>query len=192
MQILKRLQNQQGVTMIEVLVTISVIVLVLSLYTVNYQTANKRTQVILSAQKIVSDLRLAQSYAISAKRFNDVIANNVWGVYFDTQTPEQYIIFSDLNDNNTYDEGEQFRLLKLNHNIKINGFTFREVGDPVYYALDAPNLTITFLPPDPQTIFFANGQILPKEAVAVRVLDETNSAEKILSINFFGLIDVIQ
>jgi len=191
--LLNIIKNRQGITLIEVLVTISIIVTVLSLYTINYQAASKRSQVILSAQKVVSDLRLAQSYAASAKRFNENVESNIWGVYFDTDNPSQYILFNDLNNDRTYNDGEQFRLLTLQKNIKVYGFQYKDKNDGSYYPFSENNnnLAITFIPPDPEVRFFTDDD-LNDPAVAVILLDETNNTFKTVSVNFFGLIDVIE
>lgn len=174
----------------EILVSISIIVLVLSLYTVNYRAANKRTQTILSAQKIMSDIRLAQSYSASAKRFNESLDSNVWGVFFDKDNPSQYIMFNDLNNNGTYTSDEQFRLLELQPGININSLQY-ENSDGSNYQFNGNFLAITFLPPDPETRFYADGGYSAKPRVIIELLDDTNNSTKKVGVNFFGLVDVM-
>ncbi|MFH0840498.1 MAG: GspH/FimT family protein [bacterium] len=183
--------NREGVTMMEILVSISIIVIVLSLYTVNYRTANKRTQTILSAQKIVSDLRLAQSYAASAKRFNENIASNVWGVFFDKSNPSQYIIFNDINNDDTYDPSEKFRLIDLQPGISVYSLEY-ETSDGEEYSFSENQLSITFIPPDPEVRFYTDGDYVNDPIVSIVLRDDTNNSTKKVSVNFFGLVDVAE
>lgn len=186
----KNRKNNQGMTMIEILVSISIIVIILGLYTVNYHAANRRTQIILSAQTIVSNLRLAQSYAASAKRFNENVSSNVWGVYFDKTKPSEYIMFNDVNNNGTYDLGEQFRLFKLHAGIEIASLEYADInGD--YYQFNDDNLAITFIPPDPETKFKNGSNYEDKPRVVIVLHDNTNDSTKKIGVNFFGLIDVL-
>jgi prepilin-type N-terminal cleavage/methylation domain-containing protein len=113
-----------GFTLIELMVTITIIVLVTGIVMVRYSSFN--SSVLLTGQAYITafDLREAQSLAISV-RGNGREFREDYGIYINMATQEKYILFQDDNDNGDYfparyDAGE-------------------EVGNP--YTLD-PRFTI--------------------------------------------------
>lgn len=175
----------------ELMVTISLMVFIISLVTVNYRGANKRVEIIMVARKAVSDLRLAQSYAASAKTDSANIAQNIWGVYLE-KNQEEYQIF-----NATY---------FFNSSTPSDG-KFGKSGDNIFRTVILPNnifiadiycgatagyndITVRFSPPDPLTKIYgtSSGATLCDDATII-LQDRLNNSTKKVKVNYFGLIE---
>jgi Tfp pilus assembly protein FimT len=194
-----------GFTLVEIMVTIGLLVLMLTLSTISYRNATKRTELILTAQEVASNLRLAQTYAASAKSPDADQAHNVWGLYFDKANPNRIIMFVDKNRNGLYDadNNESYKVIALPSQVKMSKLFSSK--DKIDQELDGP-LAITFVPPDPKVRFCqigADGKCGDSnttgdswsenwDSVRVVLLNQLDDSVKIIEINFFGLIDVPQ
>ena len=175
----KKIKSPQGFTLIELLTTVFIIVLITGLFMANYQTANKRSQLNMFKQKLVSDIRLAQNYSLGSKTYDGInTPKGGWGVHFDLAKPGQYIIFADgkteLGNNKSYDAGEEVETKILPDGVTID-------------TLNPANMVdIVFFPPDPIT--YING--LDKSSAQIGLKENTNNSTAVVTVNFFGLIDV--
>jgi prepilin-type N-terminal cleavage/methylation domain-containing protein len=97
-----RSTHRPAFTLLEVLVSLSIIVVILTLSTVNYKRSNSRNAIIFGSYQLAADIRLAESYAASARQYSTDPSWNVWGVNFTTGA-NQYRIFVDRNFNGFYD-----------------------------------------------------------------------------------------
>jgi len=173
------LKKQRGFTLAEVLVSIFIIALITGLFLTNYHGTNKRTELNMAAQKVVSDIRLAQNNSLGSLEFNGSIPAGGWGIYFATSTSDSYVIFADINDNKDYDLAEQDRQINLPTGIFIDSIV--EDGG------ELEEVAITFLPPDPVT--YING--LADNTVQIILKDNANNSIKTIKVNFFGLVDAV-
>lgn len=101
---LKTNKTQKGFTLTELLVSIAIMVFILALVLVNYRKFDSSIVLTNLAYDIGLSVRKAQSYGISVKGTNEVVANPnafkyPYGIHFDTANPKSYIIFADMNDN---------------------------------------------------------------------------------------------
>jgi len=184
--------KQAGFTLIELIVSISIMTLLTVLFLANYKSSNKRTDVIMTAQQIVSDIHLAQNNALGLVKYNGLVPAGGWGISFDTSTTS-YMMFADLNAPGTlgylsYDplsEGSisyGARPTSLSPNIIISSL---KVGNN-----SVPNATVTFLPPDPQTNISSAGAT--STALLIQIQDKSNLSNiKTIRVNFLGLAEVI-
>jgi len=179
-----------GFTLVELTVTVSLVVIMLSVSSILYRQSNKRTELTLTTHNIASTLRLAESYAASAKELNNDPKQNAWGVYFDLAAPERAIMFNDVDNNGLYTgEAENYRVLAFGRQIKISKLLNKDRE-----SLSEGKLTVLFLPPDPKVklcplnTVCATGSYLPEAYVILK--DDVNESVKEVSINSFGLIDV--
>lgn len=176
-------KNNQGFTLLELIVSISIITMLIAIFLTNYSGTSRRTELIMASQKMVTDIRLAQNNTLGSVEYNNQIPLGGWGVHFDISTNDEiYYIFADLDGNSQYDAGEADkdyggRLMHLPDNIYIENIDKGNVVD------------ITFLPPDPEAIIYDGS---PTSSDVTLTLKETkNNSTKDLYINFFGLIEVV-
>ena len=165
-----------GFTIIELIVSVSIIILMTGLFLNNYHSTNKRSELSLAAQKLASDIRLMQSRSLSSTKFGGNVPNGGWGIYFNkTTNPGSYIFFADDNFPNPptylFDTLEEDEEINLPANI-----TLGHVGNSV---------SIVFEPPAPAT--YINGLNLGSINI---VLTDGESTKTVL-VNFFGLVDVM-
>ncbi len=179
--------KKSGFTLIELIVSITVIAMVTGIFLANYGSANRRTDLTMTAQKLVSDIRLAQSYALGLARYGNSGSTNVplggWGISFDLTSlgNDRYRIFADDNANQVYNSGEAderfgAQIIYLPTNINIESIS---TGN---------KLDITFLPPDPITTINSG---TASTSVDIILKDQKTNSIKTVRINFLGLVEVI-
>lgn len=200
----KFLQNKKGFTLIEMLTSVGIIVMVTAIFLANYKTSNRRTDLVMTAQKVVADIHAAQNNALGLVNYGDSFPSGGWGVNFDISTSagrEQYTLFADLNSPAyletgqessadwgymRYDDGEGSpalgaRVVTLPKGIVIDSLT-TDIG-----ATSLAN--VTFLPPDPQTNVFDG---INKVKYLSIVLRDTGTQEtRTVRVNFLGLAEVL-
>jgi len=132
----------KGFTLIEMVGTLGIIVLVVSIGLINFQAAgNSSSTHSASRDLLVSDVRLAASKALNRERFQsqDPIG---WGINF-TDSTNRYTIFADINGNRTFDSNEIFKTVNLNPEVKVKwqnyttGSLFFNSGDGKTYVNNA-------------------------------------------------------
>lgn len=93
-----------GFSVIELLITISIIVLVTGLALSRYASFDNTVLLQSQAFEIAFDIRQAQQSGISV-RATGADTRSAFGIHFDIDKPSQYIFFQDLNNNNVFDDG---------------------------------------------------------------------------------------
>ncbi len=181
--------KRSGFTLIELLVSIFIIALMTGIFLANYRQGERQSDLILTGQLLVSDIRFAQANALGLVMYDENIPDGGWGVYFNKENnPDQYIIFADIDDNKLYDAGEADeqhggRIMKLPNSIEIVDLV---VESSVKTSVG--ELNIVFLPPMPKT--FINEYYIENKR-AIITLREVNLDEEIkVKVNFAGLIEV--
>ena len=175
----RKLRN--GFTLLEIIVVISIITLFTTLLLANYRGGEKQLALLRSSHKLAQDLRVAQEMAMSSKKFNGVVPEGGYGIYF-TEDQNSYILFADCGDepDKKYSgANEKVRDLFLESGIKISKL------DVIDSSSDYSSLSITFLPPDP--IIFIEGDSNSKSGV---IYIASDTREKTISINSIGSIDI--
>jgi prepilin-type N-terminal cleavage/methylation domain-containing protein len=180
--------KKRAFSLIELLVSLSIISMLTVLFLANYRSANRRTDLVMTAQVLVTDIRYAQANALGLKEYQGAMPEGGWGVSFSTAQAanNRYIIFADTNGNGLYDIGEA--------NENLGG---REVFLPNNIVIDElilggaimPTATVTFLPPDPKTFFRSGGNV--GFYLEIRLKEKLDNTVKTVRVNFLGLVEVI-
>lgn len=94
----KEINNELGFTLMEAMVTVSIIAIMSAVYLTSYRSTNQKIILDQAASGIVSDLRLAQNMSMNVKMFNNEIPCGGYGVH--VVDASNYVVFAD-KDNNT-------------------------------------------------------------------------------------------
>ena len=160
----KRIFKKKGFTIIEMMVTLSIITLLTVMVLAYSRQGESVTNLIRDSDKMVFELRRAQNLAMLTLQQNTSPTNPIcrWGIYIDNNNlPQtQYILFSDfcnLGTQGQYDLGEESEIINLLKGVVINSSKIS---------------SITFVPPEPQVKFNPS---LSGDALITMCL-ETNSS----------------
>lgn len=140
----------KGFTLIEVLITLSIVVIIASLIFASYPEFKEGISLKRTSQEIALTIREAQNYALSVKEFEGEYKG--YGVHFEKLSPASYILFSDLDEDNEYDVGEKFKEFIIQTNDKITDLCGYDTG----YVCDQNYLDIIFLRPSPVVTLKSN------------------------------------
>ncbi|MFA4833269.1 MAG: prepilin-type N-terminal cleavage/methylation domain-containing protein [Patescibacteria group bacterium] len=186
MLLVKKFKSEAGFTLIELIVSISIIALISGVFLANYHSTNKQSELTMTAQKLVSDIRLAQSYSLGSKEYGGSVPSGGWGVHFDkASSPGSYKIFADSNGNKAYDSGEDDKD-KGGQTVNLPaGVRIAEINTGALIDL----INITFLPPDPTTNIWDGADSY--NIAQIKLEGETEGLMKIIAVNFFGLVEVM-
>lgn len=137
--------KKRGFTIVELTVSLSIIVILLSLVMANYNAGLGSSSLLESQSSAFHNIKLAQSYALSSKSYNDVSPNH-WGVYFAVDNPN-IIIFADLNNNHIPDYGEYDpylggRTLSLSGDVTVNYISYSAPAISVLFTTGAGTMVI--------------------------------------------------
>jgi type II secretory pathway pseudopilin PulG len=177
--------NQPAFTLIEIIIVIGIFVGLISVTIVNYRSGSRQSQLLLAAQELAANIRLAQNYAIGSKDFVDPddptfiqSPQGGWGIYASLNNPNYYQIVVDLNGDHSKDE--VFRTINLPNNVVIE-----QIKDNSGIVNDG---TVFFEPPNPQT--FINNEA--SNQIVFILKDEVEITTIQITVNFFGLVEVKQ
>lgn len=176
------IKNNKGFTLVEIIVSVSIIGLISGLFLTNYHGTKNSSELIMAARKLSSDIRVAQNYTLGLKKFKGDLPYGGWGLNFNSTNNDRYILFADMNEDPalgyTYEAVEQYQEIKLPRNIIISAIEVD--GVPKSF------LNLVFEPPYSKV--YAN---LDNNKNSKIIL--TNGEKTIeVFVNFFGLIDIIQ
>lgn len=97
-------KNKSAFTLVELVVTLSLIIIILSLTVVNYNASYSDTNLSNTQNFLYHNIKLIQSYALSNQSYNNALPY-YWGMYIESGATSS-IIFADLNNNGFHDTGE--------------------------------------------------------------------------------------
>lgn len=181
--------KKSGFTLIELIVSIGVISLVTGIFLANYSSANRRSDLTMTTQKMISDIHMAQNYSLGLTNYGLKDSTNVplggWGIHFDLTNDgnQQYVIFADDDGDKLYSSSTEANLAKgasiitLPRNIIIDSISTGNKTD------------ITFLPPDPITTI--TGSLGTSTQADIVLKDQNTNTKKTVRINFLGLAEAI-
>lgn len=107
------LSKKKGFSIIEILVSISILTLITASAVTNFREGERKSQLNIAADGLVSNIRKAQSMVLNGSKFGSAeMPYNGYGIYFETN---QYLIFADNNSNMVYDAGEEIDKFKFDN-----------------------------------------------------------------------------
>jgi prepilin-type N-terminal cleavage/methylation domain-containing protein len=185
-----------GFSMIEMLVSISIIGLISALFLVNYQGNIRRSDLQMTTNILAADTRLAQSYSLGLIKYDNIFPDGGWGIDFDLSQNDRYYFFADGYDQQSDQQKQDNEILSefggrtilLPPTIKIKEIEMKKDGSTY-----KPNhLAVTFIPPNPQTAI--NDYLTPGRGDEVKIILENtrDNTTSTLLVNFVGLIDVLE
>ena len=189
----RKIRNtNSGFTLLEVVISLFIITMMIALFLANYDAGNRTNDISLAAQKMVSDIRVAQNKALGSTIYSGSFPLGGWGVHFDLNAGT-YKIFADCNNNEIYDAAPQPPPVCPDESLEqYGGQTFFLPANVIISGLSTPansnlsSLNITFLPPDPQTRIFDG---LGTTTSATITLKQTATGKtSSLTVNGLGLI----
>ncbi len=142
------MQNENGYTLVELLVTLSIAMLLLGVISYNYGTFNDNIALSGSGQEVAIAIREAQVYGVNVREVSvgGGQFNSAYGIYVNpSANSTNYIVFADTNKNKKYDNGEQIESFNLRNGVKFSALC-NGVSCPLACAT---SLSITFLRPNP-------------------------------------------
>lgn len=145
-------------TILELLVSTSIIGVILSVVFWNYAGFNDNLAISGAAQEMAIAVRQAQTYGINVKEtaVSSNLFSSSYGIYFSSSIPNSYRIFVDLNGNNVYDSGESIEQVSLRNGVTISG-ACDATNCPPSSPAGITGVSITFLRPSPDArIYFTN------------------------------------
>ncbi|MEY4722718.1 MAG: hypothetical protein RLZZ324_231 [Candidatus Parcubacteria bacterium] len=170
-------QTQKGFTLVEMLISLSILAVITAFTTANFSAARKGDEVRLSSQLVASALRRVQSAATGGEliffcnggaRANMTCPGGTaaecpgggtcshevphgYGMHFTTVAAgaKRMIYFADINGNHAYDAGEDVRNDNVSPGVQVSASSLL-IG-----ATSVPTLDIVFDPPVP-TAYFNN------------------------------------
>lgn len=169
--------KQKGISMLELLVTIAVIMILSSILFLGRNIEQKKLFLQIAGLTLAQDMREAQEMAMGAGEADcDGVKTYSFGVYFEEATPGSYIIFADCNDNQQKD---------------IDDELVREVVFKTAIAiceLGPSPLNIVFAPPEP--IVYINGIEVGEEGVVTLCLKAEPTVQQKVKVNNVGMIEI--
>jgi len=183
-----------GFTLIEMVVSISIIAIISTLFVANYRSSNKRTDLILAAQSLVADFHAAQNNALGLNKYNGSVPPGGWGLSLTTGAAS-YVLFADLeapgvSGNLEYDATTEGN---INYGARVTEFPRGIIISNIKTSLASSTAAadVTFLPPDPKTNIYDVNSGATSTAIEITMQETINNTTKTIRVNFLGLAEVI-
>jgi len=173
----RNMKNGEGLTLVEILVIIAIMILLSAIILPGYQQGKRQLALARSARKLAQDLRRTQEMGMSAREFGGIVPEGGYGIYFSSTTPSSYILFADYNPQNQQYDGLSEMVegpLELEKGVESESLNPPQDGE----------LAVVFTPPIPLVF------ITPDSSSAFITLTNDGQSSTV-RVNKAGLIEVI-
>ncbi|PKM91793.1 hypothetical protein CVU82_01125 [Candidatus Falkowbacteria bacterium HGW-Falkowbacteria-1] len=171
----------RGFTLIEVLVSLSIIVVLSSLLVVNYKTGSRQSNLSSFHSSLFQDLEATKWKAINSQQYGGELPV-YWGVYLEKGL-SSYKIFADLNGNFIIDDGED--------DISLGAKNFDFLSSSIINDINlGDRVSILFSTEDGFPIFYdIDGDIISGDDLIIEIRDGDFNFGKLIFLNSFALVD---
>ncbi|MFH0854315.1 MAG: prepilin-type N-terminal cleavage/methylation domain-containing protein [bacterium] len=123
--------KQSAFTIIEMLVSISVLAIMTVFAVSNFRAGEKKIQLNMAANVLISDIRKVQNMVLNGAEWDgQTMPSFGYGMNF---LEDSYIIFADNNGNKKYDLGELIKTVQLfNVSIAVDQYSNNDLTDMVF------------------------------------------------------------
>jgi len=179
------MNNKKAFTLIELVVTMSIMVIFTALLFRDYGKDSKIFALERMLQRTAQDLRRTQEMATSALSLDGETGTTGYGIYFNKAPGSKttYVIYRNVNANPYYDSGVDAIKETVNMEKGIEICDIKNNG----VSLVAGYISVSFAPPDP--INYIEGQSFGQEASIVLCTNETPPVTRTVKINNAGRIE---
>lgn len=179
-----KILKEKAFTLVEALVSFSVIIILTAIILVNYYRSENRFALLRASQELAQNIRSAGEMAMSAREFQGSVPSGGYGIHIRRAWINYYILYADINGNGFYDETPNPTIDPIIRRINL------ERGVIISNILQPPILSINFRPPNP-TIRISNDLNLSiTNADIIFSLEAEPAQTKTIEINNVGLINV--
>jgi prepilin-type N-terminal cleavage/methylation domain-containing protein len=191
----KLIIKNQGFTLIEMLVSMSIMLTMTGLFLAGYHSNNQQADLNSAAQQLVSDIKLVENFALGAKKNDGSMPIGGWGIYLNnTSDNDKYLIYADDNPSNDH----QYAGDTIYRTVKLpNGIT---IADNANNGLVVNNnsgnrLSLSFLAPDPTSFINRHSgsdsyDVLTHGEAKIKLVNKAGQSKTVL-VNFFGMAQVL-
>lgn len=168
--VMRFMRNEQsGFTVLELLIIAAIFVIVAGLVLVNLKKGENQTSFLLATEEVASQIRMAQTQALTGSIQEEIVASGGFGLYFDLNQPDQYLLFRDDGDQ-VYESAVDAALSStaLPAGISLSALS----NDP---------LTIVFKPPKPTA--YLNGALVDNSGDVYLTSDRIENKQGHININ---------
>lgn len=173
---LGRVRLMRAFTLLEMMLILFIIITIAAITVVNLRSGSSAGVLKRSAARVALDVRRAQNLSFTSfVHQGQAVAG--YGVYFSTASPNSYILFADIDGNNTYSgAGENVEVVRLENGIYL------------FSLVPTSPLIINFRSPAPTTYIWQGSATSSSAAIHLRSNIDPSLPSASVLINDFGLV----
>jgi prepilin-type N-terminal cleavage/methylation domain-containing protein len=152
----------KGFTVTELLVVVTIMLILTGFFLIRQQNFNGSTVLSSLAYSVALSLRQAQLFGIATKEtsinaFQGTAPAKAYGIYFDRNVTDSYILFADLDNDGQYDSpGESINTFRIATGFAISKLCADALCWTAGGSASIDNLTVLFRRPNPDACFATN------------------------------------
>lgn len=179
----------KGFSLIEILVSLSIIFIVFGIVYPRYKAMEVESDMLTTSHEISQRLREAQDLAISGQKVDNgglMVIPDGYGLYFDLDFPSEYNMYADLNNNSKFDETDKvMKTSTAGIGTTVPSFN---IEDGVFLSDlgEHTSVSVNFSPPSPETTITAGFDEVAD--IRLKIGGEGTDSEEAVIVNKAGLI----
>ena len=142
--------------MIELLVVFSISAIIAAVVIASYPNFSSQLEFDNQVLDIALTVREAQVYGISVKEGYSGAFGLAYGVYFDNNTRDKFILFKDNNSNEQYNTGEELKIFTIKSGFEIKNGGLCAGATQASAVCFRSSLHVSFKRPNPDAVIIAN------------------------------------
>ncbi|MEI7452081.1 MAG: prepilin-type N-terminal cleavage/methylation domain-containing protein [Candidatus Falkowbacteria bacterium] len=169
-------------TLIELMVTVAIIGVVISMSLAGYSGAEKKSNLDGGMRILSANFNLARSNFLSGLRYGGAIASGGWGIHLDVSS-STYLMFADMNSNGVYDSGEAIvnsgaQAFSLGNGLHFSQINLGNTLDVVFHGTSTPLASIV-------------SGVNSSSTACVEIAESSTNRVDGLKINAFGFFETV-